>query len=98
MDVDLSTHEDVTALLEAFARSDNKQLKKRRPHAVKRGERAVTDLEQARPVKSRPRCLCRMCRTCQENARWERIFNEKFADPSYYSDRVPSVGCPLASL
>lgn len=33
------------------------------------------------------RCTCGVCRKCQENARWERIFAEKFADPDYYSDR-----------
>ena len=32
----------------------------------------------------RHRCHCGTCSTCQENARWEKIFNEKFADPNYY--------------
>jgi hypothetical protein len=30
------------------------------------------------------RCNCSVCATCLENARWERIFREKFADPEYY--------------
>jgi|SRR5581483_5329055 len=29
-------------------------------------------------------CQCGKCRAGQENARWERIFQEKFADPDYY--------------
>lgn len=31
-----------------------------------------------------PRCQCGQCAPCRENARWERIFQEKFADPTYY--------------
>ena len=33
------------------------------------------------------RCRCGHCRSCIDNARWERIFNEKFADPYYYAPR-----------
>jgi len=29
-------------------------------------------------------CACGGCARCQDNARWNRIFDEKFADPSYY--------------
>jgi hypothetical protein len=32
----------------------------------------------------RQRCRCGRCPICLDNARWERIFNEKFADPGYY--------------
>jgi hypothetical protein len=42
----------------------------------------------ARSVSSggrRERCKCGQCPGCIENARWERIFNEKFADPTYYT-------------
>ena len=50
----------------------------------------------ARPNKV-SRCLpgC-TCRTCQDNARWERIFREKFADPNYYSDPITRNGSSLA--
>lgn len=38
------------------------------------------------PHKSRSRrCQCGGCMKCVENARWERIFQERFADPEYYS-------------
>jgi len=33
------------------------------------------------------RCECGTCRLCLQNARWERIFQEKFADPFYYAPR-----------
>ena len=33
------------------------------------------------------RCKCGDCATCLENARWEKIFNEKFADPNYYKPK-----------
>jgi hypothetical protein len=46
---------------------------------------------QAKPVESKPdrqkRCLCGICTTCVDNARWEAIFNAKFADPDYYKSR-----------
>ena len=47
----------------------------------------VDPVPQARPTKSRRasgRCHCGECRNCQENARWERIFQEKFANSDYY--------------
>jgi hypothetical protein len=34
------------------------------------------------------RCSCRQCPTCVDSARWERIFQEKFADPHYYEPRL----------
>jgi|HubBroStandDraft_6_1064221.scaffolds.fasta_scaffold3784525_1 hypothetical protein len=33
------------------------------------------------------RCQCGKCATCLQNARWERIFQEHFADPDYYAPR-----------
>lgn len=42
------------------------------------------------------RCRCGRCRQCHEDAKWERIFQEKFADPSYYTDRrLPRGGSSL---
>jgi hypothetical protein len=42
------------------------------------------------------RCRCGQCRMCADNARWERVFQEKFADPDYYKPR--SVGFGASSL
>ena len=41
------------------------------------------------------RCKCAACPRCRENARWERIFQEKFADPDYYAPRPVRHGSPL---
>jgi hypothetical protein len=39
---------------------------------------------KADPYRVRPRCRCGSCPGCLADARWERIFQEKFADPDYY--------------
>jgi hypothetical protein len=35
-------------------------------------------------VQGRQYCQCGKCKWCLDNARWERVFEEKFADPAYY--------------
>jgi hypothetical protein len=64
---------------------------------------ARTDaLPQARLTKTRRssgRCQCGQCRTCQENARWERIFQEKFANSDYYHHDIRvRYASPLSSV
>jgi hypothetical protein len=44
------------------------------------------------------RCQCGHCRECADNARWERIFAEKFADPDYYTRPVVHAASPLVSI
>jgi hypothetical protein len=51
-----------------------------------------------RPDRRKSRCKCGQCRPCLDNARWERIFNEKFSDPDYYSYRPGPRGCSLSWL
>lgn len=41
------------------------------------------------------RCSCGRCRSCTDNARWEAVFQQKFADPHYYSLREPRQGSSL---
>jgi len=57
---------------------------------------------QARVAKSRRasgRCHCGQCRNCQENARWERIFQEKFANSDYYHHDIRiRYASPLSSV
>ena len=48
--------------------------------------------------KSKVRCQCGKCPRCLDNARWERIYQEKFADPDYYTPRVPVCGSSLGWL
>jgi hypothetical protein len=43
-------------------------------------------------------CDCGKCKSCVENAQWDRIFNEKFADPNYYGARTISHGSSLGWL
>ena len=52
---------------------------------------------EASVPRERKRCLCGECVPCIENARWERIFNEKFADPNYYRPRPAPLGSSLNS-
>ena len=59
--------------------------------------RVLNQLLQARPSTPRAnapgplterRCRCGLCRKCLEEARWEAIFQARFADPEYYSIRL----------
>ncbi|MGA2741002.1 MAG: hypothetical protein ABSG65_26630 [Bryobacteraceae bacterium] len=62
----------------------------------------VEPLPPARVSKSRRasgRCHCGQCRNCQENARWERIFQEKFANSDYYHHDIRvRYASPLSSV
>jgi hypothetical protein len=64
------------------------------------GERRRDARNAARPAKKdrTVRCKCGHCRQCLDNARWERIFVEKFADPTYYDRRAVRIGSPLTSI
>ena len=44
------------------------------------------------------RCKCGDCRQCLDDARWERIFAEKFLDPNYYTGPVTHLSSPLTSF
>ena len=44
------------------------------------------------------RCHCGTCARCREDARWERIFNERFADPDYYKERPARFGSSMGWL
>lgn len=71
--------------------------KSRRP-AGPRMARPRAESPSAQPLAIRigpARCDCGTCKRCIENARWERIFNEKFADPDYYSSNMVRYTSPL---
>jgi hypothetical protein len=40
-----------------------------------------------KPVAKQRHCICGTCATCLDNARWERVFRDKFEDPDYYKPR-----------
>jgi hypothetical protein len=41
-------------------------------------------------------CHCGRCKWCLDNVRWDRIYNEKFADPMYYGGIVVRHNSSLA--
>lgn len=59
-------------------------------------ETAAT-LVGARAPKIR-RCQCGHCPNCIDNARWDRIFNAKFADRTYYNPKPLHFGSSLGWL
>jgi hypothetical protein len=95
MDLHLGTRDDIAALLQIF-----EPVPKRggRASHSRKAAQAREQVERGIGPKLRNRCRCGSCRSCQENARWERIYNEKFADPMYYTPRVPSLGSTLATV
>src|ERR1035441_2774578 len=40
------------------------------------------------------RCKCGHCRQCLDDARWERIFAEKFLDLNYYTRQTTHMASP----
>jgi hypothetical protein len=57
---------------------------------------AIVKPKQVRPYRASGCTRGCTCRTCSDNARWERIFQEKFADPSYYSTPTTRNGSSLS--
>jgi hypothetical protein len=45
-----------------------------------------------------PDCHCKRCTTNNDNARWERIFKEKFADPLYYNRNQVRNASPITDM
>jgi len=88
--VELASPELVAELLAHIARAT----------PVRRGVGPFDAEEPKGRLCMRPRahCHCGRCTQCLENARWERIFTEKFADPEYYTRRLVRTSSPLDSL
>ena len=85
--MELSSPESIRALMAAFRNPAEVQ----RRHGAQNAPRL--------PRKDRTvRCKCGLCHQCLDNARWERIFAEKFADPDYYSRSVIHRASPLTSI
>ena len=49
--------------------------------------RLLTPAAPVHPLRSSAThvCNCGHCARCLDDARWEKIYNEKFADPFYYA-------------
>jgi hypothetical protein len=69
---------------------------RRRHPPYRRPKTAASDLPYAGPPKRR--CQCGVCPACRDAAKWERIFQEKFADPDYYGVRQVRFGSSLSWL
>jgi hypothetical protein len=62
-------------------------------------EPPMAEARLAKPRRASGRCHCGQCRNCQENARWERIFQEKFANSDYYHHEIRvRYASPLSSV
>ena len=81
------------SLVEELARSGHSGPKHRRVQH----RRGVLPVAPGPAHRQRP-CKCGNCALCRDNARWERIFQEKFADPTYYQERGPKQGSSLGWL
>jgi hypothetical protein len=64
-------------------------------HRAPRRSRLTTTPMRATQTSTRKRCQCGVCPFCLENARWEKIFKEKFADPNYYKGIPVKFSSPL---
>jgi hypothetical protein len=60
--------------------------------------KGIADQTSTAPCPKVKRCHCGSCQRCQEEARWDRIFNERFADPDYYKKRQPRFGSSMGWL
>jgi hypothetical protein len=79
MDLDLSTRDDIAALLHTL---DTPLKRGGRTRSALKAEQAREQLRRRAGVpKSRERCRCGSCPSCQEDARWDRIFTEKVRGP-----------------
>lgn len=57
-----------------------------------------TEFREKKPGNSQQGCRCMRCPVCIDNARWERIFREKFADPFYYNQKQVRNSSPIVDL
>jgi len=86
--MELASPESIGALMRAYGN----------PTPARRRHGAQQDAVRPASRDRRMRCKCGQCPQCLDNARWERIFAEKFADPDYYARRVTHIASPLTSL
>lgn len=86
--MELSSPDSIRALIAAFGNPTLAARCQGAPNVARAASRG-----------RRIRCTCGHCRQCLDNARWERIFVEKFADPNYYTiGVVVRIASPLTSI
>jgi hypothetical protein len=72
----------------------NQPPRKQSSRRIRQAELPPVYQPPAHKVKVR-QCKCGTCDTCVDTARWERIFQQKFADPLYYATRDLPHNSPL---
>jgi hypothetical protein len=87
---------DPRTVAELFA--EHARIQRGRPSGRRPGQRQASTPRVNAPCPKVKRCHCGQCFRCQEEARWERIFNERFADPEYYKERPAPFGSSMAWL
>ena len=78
-------------LLDTHARISRGRPSRKKPPSPNR-------VSLAPPCPKVKRCHCGVCPRCREEARWNRIFDERFADPDYYKERPTPFGSSLGWL
>lgn len=60
--------------------------------------RIICAAKAPRATQRKVRCTCGHCKQCVEDARWDKIFADKFEDPDYYSRPALHITSPLESF
>jgi hypothetical protein len=93
---------DILASMERLRRRRDARTKA--PARVRREPTVPAGKVQSKPpqVGQNGHCnsgKCATCAMCISNAKWEKVFNEKFADPDYYKTARPiRIGSSLSRL
>ena len=100
---ELPTDRTVGELPASIDRRGHGREVSKRPSAVDQAggqhEGALSDINGrygSRPDRQQRRCDCGVCPMCLDNAKWETVFNEKFADPDYYNALPIRTGSSLS--
>jgi len=72
----------ITAILPAVAPSSCSSLAQSGQGST--GTVSAVPAKAVSRIRQRQYCTCGACKWCLDNARWDRIFSEKFVDPTYY--------------
>ena len=78
----LADPEFVAAMLSELPR-ERRRLPARRTQLPTRRTK-LKEAEDVPAYSRKKQCRCGKCALCMDNARWERIFQEKFQDLGYY--------------
>jgi hypothetical protein len=92
--MELADQSQIAALLASSAI----EVQRNQPRMSRKTSRAPAGREPRAHNARQRRCRCGTCAACRDNARWERIFQSKFADPDYYVRRAIRHESPLNSL